>query len=69
MQTARFTPSTSNATPSETHIAPPGTLRLSDLPEGLSRTRFYEPVPRGLELRIGERLAELRAANERARKP
>ncbi|MBX3641598.1 MAG: replication-associated recombination protein A [Rubrivivax sp.] len=39
------------------------------LPEGLSRTRFYEPVPRGLELRIGERLAELRAANERARKP
>jgi putative ATPase len=33
------------------------------LPEGLPRTRFYEPVPRGLELRIGERLAELRALN------
>ena len=31
------------------------------LPEGLPRTRFYEPVPRGLEQRIAERLAELRA--------
>ena len=31
------------------------------LPEGLAAERFYEPVPRGLELRIGERLAELRA--------
>ena len=38
------------------------------LPEGLPRTRFYEPVPRGLELRIGERLAELRALNAAARK-
>ena len=38
----------------------------SYLPEGLPRTRFYEPVPRGLELRIGERLAELRRANARA---
>ena len=38
------------------------------LPEGLPRTRFYEPMPRGLELRIGERLAELRQANERERK-
>ncbi len=36
------------------------------LPEGLSRSRFYEPVPRGLELRIGERLAELRALNAAA---
>jgi putative ATPase len=35
----------------------------SHLPAGLPRTRFYEPVPRGLELRIGERLAELRALN------
>jgi putative ATPase len=26
--------------------------------------RFYEPVPRGLELRIGERLQELRRLNE-----
>jgi putative ATPase len=39
------------------------------LPEGLPKTRFYEPVPRGLELRIGERLAELRALNQKASKP
>jgi putative ATPase len=31
------------------------------LPEGLANERFYEPVQRGLELRIGERLVELRA--------
>jgi putative ATPase len=31
------------------------------LPEGLALERFYEPVARGLELRIAERLAELRA--------
>jgi putative ATPase len=36
------------------------------LPEGLPRARFYEPVSRGLELRIGERLAELRALNAAA---
>jgi putative ATPase len=41
----------------------------SYLPDGLPRTRFYEPVERGLELRIGERLAELRALNTAARKP
>jgi putative ATPase len=39
------------------------------LPEGLPKTRFYEPVARGLELRIGERLAELRALNAAATKP
>jgi putative ATPase len=33
------------------------------LPEGLEALRFYEPVARGLELRIRERLAELRALN------
>jgi putative ATPase len=37
------------------------------LPDGLDALRFYEPVARGLELRIGERLAELRAANQSAR--
>ena len=37
------------------------------LPEGLEDTRFYEPAPRGLELRIGERLAELRALNAQAK--
>ncbi|MCW5613152.1 MAG: replication-associated recombination protein A [Rubrivivax sp.] len=36
------------------------------LPEGLPATRFYEPVPRGLELRIRERLAELRARDAQA---
>jgi putative ATPase len=30
------------------------------LPDGLPVQRFYEPVPRGLEQRIAERLAELR---------
>ncbi|MFN7726246.1 MAG: replication-associated recombination protein A [Rubrivivax sp.] len=38
------------------------------LPAGLEGQRFYEPVPRGLELRIGEKLAELRARDEAARK-
>jgi putative ATPase len=33
------------------------------LPDGLPDQTFYEPVPRGLEIRIGERLAQLRAAN------
>ena len=36
------------------------------LPEGLVGQRFYEPVPRGLELRIGDKLAELRRLNEEA---
>ncbi|MBA4343972.1 MAG: recombination factor protein RarA [Methylibium sp.] len=36
------------------------------LPEGLEGTQFYAPVPRGLELRIGEKLAELRRLNEDA---
>ncbi|MBX6419605.1 MAG: replication-associated recombination protein A [Nevskia sp.] len=32
------------------------------LPEALRGTRFYAPTPRGLEARISERLAQLRAA-------
>jgi putative ATPase len=36
------------------------------LPENVSGLPFYEPVPRGLELRIGERLAELRKRDEEA---
>lgn len=36
------------------------------LPEGLEGTQFYAPVPRGLELRIGEKLADLRRRNEQA---
>lgn len=37
------------------------------LPEGLEGLRLYEPVPRGLELRIGEKLQELRRLNEAAK--
>ena len=37
------------------------------LPDGMAEVRLYEPVPRGLEIRIGEKLAELRAANAAAR--
>ena len=36
------------------------------LPEGLPQARFYDPVPRGLELRIRERLADLRARDAAA---
>ena len=37
------------------------------LPDGMPDQQFYEPVPRGLEIRIAERLAQLRAANAQAR--
>lgn len=37
------------------------------LPDGLEDQRFYEPVPRGLELKIGERLKELRRLDAVAR--
>ena len=40
----------------------------SYLPPGLAQTRFYEPVPRGLEQRIAERLAELRRLDEQSNK-
>jgi putative ATPase len=33
------------------------------LPDGMPDVHFYEPVPRGLEIRIGEKLRELRALN------
>ncbi len=38
------------------------------MPDGVPERRFYEPQPRGLELRIGEKLAELRALNQAAKK-
>ncbi len=41
----------------------------SYLPDVLTGQRFYQPVPRGLELRIGERLAELRRQNDTALEP
>jgi putative ATPase len=37
------------------------------LPEELSDRRYYEPVPRGLEIRIGEALERLRERNRTAR--
>ena len=36
-------------------------------PDGLDAPQFYQPVPRGLEIRIGEKLDELRRLNEAAR--
>ncbi len=37
------------------------------LPDGMPETRFYEPTDRGVEKRIRERIAELRAADAAAR--
>jgi putative ATPase len=36
------------------------------LPDALAGTEFYAPTSRGLEIKIGERLAQLRAANKRS---
>lgn len=36
------------------------------LPEGMSAQQFYTPAPRGLEIRIGEKLDELRRRNREA---
>ncbi|MBA3732103.1 MAG: recombination factor protein RarA, partial [Gammaproteobacteria bacterium] len=38
-------------------------------PDELTGQRFYYPVDRGLEIRIGEKLAQLRAANRERDKP
>ena len=35
-------------------------------PDGMTPTQFYAPVERGLEIRIGEKLAELRRLNDEA---
>jgi putative ATPase len=40
----------------------------SYLPDGVPERHFYQPQPRGLEVRIGEKLAQLRALNESANK-
>jgi putative ATPase len=37
------------------------------LPEGLPDRHYYEPAPRGLELKIGEALARLRERNQNVR--
>ena len=36
------------------------------LPDGMPEQRFYAPVPRGLEIKIGDKLAELRRRNRDA---
>ena len=36
-------------------------------PDELGEQIFYEPVPRGLELKIGEKLAHLRALDKKRR--
>jgi putative ATPase len=36
-------------------------------PEDMPRPRYYHPVPRGLELKIGEKLAELDKLNKRSK--
>jgi putative ATPase len=38
------------------------------LPDGMTPPAFYRPVERGLEIRIGEKLRELRKLNEQARR-
>ena len=38
------------------------------LPDGLSNHRWYHPVPRGMEIKIGEKLAYLRQLDEDAGK-
>ena len=39
----------------------------SYLPDGMEEPGFYEPAPRGLEIKIGQKLQELRALNEAAK--
>ena len=38
------------------------------LPDALLDSTFYEPVDRGLEIKIGEKLAHLRQLNKQAKK-
>lgn len=40
----------------------------SYLPEGISEPRWYEPVERGLEIKIAERMAFLRSLDDQAKK-
>jgi putative ATPase len=37
-------------------------------PEDMPEKTYYHPVPRGLEIKIGEKLADFRARNQAARK-
>ena len=40
----------------------------SYMPEGMAEPDFYRPVPRGLEIKIGEKLAWLQSLDEEAQK-
>jgi putative ATPase len=44
-----------------------GERYLPDLPAGMPEPHFYEPVPRGLEQRIAEKLADWRTRNAASR--
>ena len=51
------------------HDEPNGYAAGEDyFPEGMTGTRYYYPVPRGLEIQIGEKLQQLRAEDEKAKK-
>ena len=39
------------------------------LPEGIADPRWYRPVARGLEARIGEKMDYLKSLDDKARKP
>jgi putative ATPase len=39
----------------------------SYFPEDMPRVKYYYPVPRGLEIRIGEKLAEIERRNREKR--
>ena len=39
------------------------------LPEGMAEPGFYKPVPRGLEIKISEKLTELKRLNREQGKP
>ena len=39
------------------------------LPEGMAEPNFYRPVPRGLEIKIEQKLQELREKNQTQGKP
>jgi putative ATPase len=39
------------------------------LPEGMAEPGFYKPAPRGLEIKISEKLTELKRLNREQGKP
>ena len=43
-------------------------LGQTGFPDAMGEQRYYRPVERGLEIRLGEKLEQLRVAREAARK-